>query len=229
MIKKDAKYNEKNEKIRQGYSDGSHSEIEVAGYEIGQPFLSLEKKCIFVFQYKRNMDMSIMFRYSFVWVLFLGAGCAIAACGTSGKTKNKAELSGIDAQEPVAEAITQETTYKPMPLSEEQFRQRVADFTSNDKKFKGKKPCVIDFYADWCRPCRIFAPIFEKTAEKYGDKVNFYKIDVDICKKLATAYNITAIPTLFFFDKNGTLNQMVGVPSEEDFEEIVKAMADYDE
>ena len=107
-------------------------------------------------------------------------------------------------------------------LSEEQFKQGVVDYTSSEKKFKGKKPCVIDFYADWCRPCRIFAPTFEKMAEKYGDKMNFYKVNVDYCKSLSAAYNITAIPTLFFFDKKGALTRVQGVPSEEEFENFLK-------
>jgi thioredoxin len=159
-----------------------------------------------------------------VFVCMLGLlGYVILACNASAEAKNELDSSVQKfVQEPVVVAENQETTQKPIVLSEEQFAKLVVDFTSSDKKFKGKKPCIIDFYADWCHPCRVFSPIFEKMAEKYGDKVSFYKVNVDNCKNLSNAYNITNIPTLFFFDKKGTLSQAVGVPSEEDFENAVK-------
>jgi len=148
------------------------------------------------------------------------------ACSASVKAKNEVDSNEIGVQEVIFESVTeaesQEIIYKPILLSEEEFAKLVVDFTSSNKKFKGEKPCIIDFYADWCRPCRMFAPTFEKVAGKYGDKVNFYKVNTDNCGKLARAYNITSIPTLFFFDKNGTLSRASGVPSEEEFENAVK-------
>ena len=164
-----------------------------------------------------------------VLVFSLGVlGCVNLACNTSVEAKNGNNLSKIEMQvlnsDLIMEADSQKTAHKPMVLSEEQFAKLVVDFTSTDKKFKGKKPCVIDFYADWCRPCRFFAPTFEKMAEKYGDKVNFYKVNTDDCKKLSAAYSITNIPTLFFFDKKGTLRRAVGAPSEEEFENAIKTI-----
>ena len=154
--------------------------------------------------------------------------CVSFACSPSVSGENEAHQMMNNTQvfvsEPVVVAEVEKGTHKPIALSEMQYKQLVADFTTSDKKFKGEKPCVIDFWAEWCRPCRILAPTFEKMAEKYGDQVNFYKIEVDYCRNLSAAYNITAIPTLFFFDKKGTLNRVTGVPSEEELENAVKVM-----
>jgi len=148
--------------------------------------------------------MNKVLTHSILAIMF---GCLVyanTACNASAETKND------------------EPAYKPIVLSEEDFTNLVVDFTSNDKKYKGEKPCIIDFYADWCGPCRRFAPTFEKVAEKYGDKVNFYKVNTDHCKRIAATYSITSIPTLFFFDKKGTLSRAVGVPSEEELENAVR-------
>ena len=173
--------------------------------------------------------MNIKFKFPFCILLFGIVVCVNLACNASAEiNNNEADTKEAAEQEiildPVEGAEMQASTHQPIVLSEEQFRQWVVDYTSIDKKYKGKKPCVIDFYADWCRPCKILAPTFEKMAEKYGDKVNFYKVDVDRAKTLSAVYSITAIPTLFFYDKKGTLGQMRGLPSEEELENAVKAI-----
>ena len=168
--------------------------------------------------------MNIPLRHRFFVIVGLLV-CVHVACNSSAETPNDKGAIRVEVQaSPAAEAQKekpQEAPPKPITLSEEQYRQWVADFTSGEKKFIGKKPCVVDFYADWCRPCRILAPTFEKMAEKYGNKVNFYKVNVDYCKSLSAAYNITNIPTLFFYDKKGTLSRMLGVPSEEELENAI--------
>jgi len=147
--------------------------------------------------------------------------CVSVACSATAEAKNEADSNEMQ-EWVVVETESQTTACTPIVLSEEQYIKLVADFTSSDKKFKGKKPCIIDFYADWCRPCRMFAPTFENMAEKYGNKIDFYKVNTDNCKKLSAAYSINNIPTLFFFDKKGTLHRAVGAPSEEEFENAIK-------
>jgi len=172
--------------------------------------------------------MNIRFKYSF-WAFLLGLlTCVNFACSPSVSGENEASQNMTNTQvfRPVSmvEVETQGVSQKPIVLSEMQYKQLVVDFTTSDKKFKGEKPCVIDFYAEWCRPCKILAPTFEKMAEKYGDQVNFYKVDVDNCKNLSAAYSIISIPTLFFFDKKGMLNRAMGVPSEEELENAIMAI-----
>ena len=172
--------------------------------------------------------MNKMLKYGLFVILFGVLACVNLACNTSAEAKNETDVSVAEVQELAYEEVAndemQETEHKPIVISEEQFKQLVVDFTSNNVKFKGKKPCVIDFYADWCRPCKMLAPTLEKIAEKYGNDVNFYKVNVDFCKNLSAAYGITNIPTLFFYDKKGTLYKMVGVPSEEELENAIKTI-----
>jgi thioredoxin len=110
---------------------------------------------------------------------------------------------------------------KPISITSEQFITLVADY-HKEWKYVGKKPCVVDFYADWCRPCRMMEPAFAKVAEKYADKVNFYKINVDYNKDISNAYQITGIPTLFFCSTNGKLTRISGYLTEEQITEKVE-------
>ena len=103
---------------------------------------------------------------------------------------------------------------KPIKITSEQFIKLVADY-SKEWKYVGKKPCVVDFYADWCRPCRMMDPAFAKVSEKYAGKVNFYKINVDYNKDVSNAYQITGIPTLFFCSMDGKMTRIAGYLTEE--------------
>lgn len=74
----------------------------------------------------------------------------------------------------------------------------------------GKIPVIIDFYATWCNPCRMLAPLLEKLAAEYEGRVKVLKVDVDKNQALAAAANIRSIPTLFFIDKEGNIERCVG-------------------
>ena len=110
-----------------------------------------------------------------------------------------------------------ESSNKPIAITSDQYVQLVADFRKEKEwKFKGKKACVVDFYTDWCPPCKMMEPAFEKAAEKYAGKVNFYKINIDNNKDISAAYQITGIPTLFFCSFDGKMTRIVGGLSEEE-------------
>ena len=98
-----------------------------------------------------------------------------------------------NAQDKKAESKVKHLTYK-------EFLSKVWNFESNPTTFvyKGKLPAVIDFYADWCGPCRRVAPIMEKLAEEYDGKLLVYKINVDQEKELSQAFNIKSIPAVMF-------------------------------
>ncbi len=84
-------------------------------------------------------------------------------------------------------------------LNEQSFREKVFDYTqSNDFKYVGDVPCIIDFYADWCGPCKMIAPILEELAEMYDGKVIFYKVDTEEQTKLSNMFGIRSIPSLLF-------------------------------
>ena len=84
-------------------------------------------------------------------------------------------------------------------LTKETFVAKVFDYENNkDWKFEGEKPALIDFYADWCGPCKTVAPILEELSDEYGDKINIYKIDTEAEQELAGIFGIKSIPSLLF-------------------------------
>ncbi len=84
-------------------------------------------------------------------------------------------------------------------LTKETFLNKVFNFEENKEwKFEGDLPCLIDFYADWCQPCKMVAPILEELAEEYKGKINIYKIDTEAQQELSAAFGIRSIPSLLF-------------------------------
>lgn len=90
-------------------------------------------------------------------------------------------------------------------LDVDSFRDLVWDFQAEPTKFhyKGTKPCVIDFYADWCRPCRMASPVMEELAAKYKDEIVFYKVNTDDNKDLAMLFKVNTIPAFLHIPLNG--------------------------
>lgn len=89
-------------------------------------------------------------------------------------------------------------------LTKETFINKVFDFEKNkDWKFEGKLPCLIDFYADWCQPCKIVAPILEELSKEYEGKINIYKVNTEEETELAAAFGIRSIPSLLFCPTEG--------------------------
>lgn len=85
-------------------------------------------------------------------------------------------------------------------LTKEEFLQKVSNYEQNPAtwKYLGDKPCIIDFYATWCGPCKRLAPILEEISKEYKGKIYVYKIDIDKEKELAKTWGIRSVPTLFF-------------------------------
>ncbi len=89
-------------------------------------------------------------------------------------------------------------------LTKETFLEKVFNFEKNkDWAFEGKLPCLIDFYADWCQPCKIVAPILEELAKDYDGKINIYKVNTEEQTELAAAFGIRSIPSLLFCPADG--------------------------
>ncbi|MDB4241612.1 thioredoxin domain-containing protein [Polaribacter sp.] len=84
-------------------------------------------------------------------------------------------------------------------LTKATFLEKVFNFENNQEwTFEGKVPALIDFYADWCGPCKMIAPILEELSEAYGDKITIYKIDTEAEQELAAAFAIKSIPSMLF-------------------------------
>ena len=95
------------------------------------------------------------------------------------------------------------------------------DVTRFDELLKGDKPVVCDFYATWCGPCKMLAPVMEGAAEKYSDKAVFVKVDVDNNFELAARYNITSIPVVAVFKNEELVDRNLGYSTKEDIEEFL--------
>ena len=95
---------------------------------------------------------------------------------------------------------------------------------SFDAALKGNLPVLVDFWATWCGPCRIMAPVVEKIAEKYAGKVVVGKVDVDENQDLAARYGIMSIPTLMLFKNGQKVDASVGVASEATVDDMLKAV-----
>jgi len=100
------------------------------------------------------------------------------------------------------------------------FKEKVFDFENNkDWKFEGNKPCLIDFYADWCGPCKIVAPVLEELKKEYGDKLEIYKINTEQEKELSSIFGIQSIPSLLFVPQDGQPQMAQGALSKESFKQ----------
>lgn len=107
-------------------------------------------------------------------------------------------------------------------LTLDTFKEKVFNFeASKEWKFEGDRPCVIDFYADWCGPCKMVAPIIEELSEEYAGKVDFYKIDTEAEQTLAGMFGITSIPSLLFVPKEGEPKMFAGALPKDGFDEII--------
>ena len=109
-------------------------------------------------------------------------------------------------------------------LTEGDFLQRVADYRKPQAewKYKGSRPAIVDFYAEWCGPGRVLAPILEEIASVYKGVIDVYKVDVDECEAVADAYEIRSIPTTFFIPISGRPVKMVGAINRREIERHIK-------
>jgi len=96
-------------------------------------------------------------------------------------------------------------------LTKQTFLEKVFNFEkSQDWKFEGKLPCIIDFYADWCQPCKIVAPILEELSKEYEGKIDIYKVNTEQEVELAGAFGIRSIPSMLFCPAEGQPQMAVG-------------------
>ena len=122
-----------------------------------------------------------------------------------------------NAQEEKKESKVQHLTYK-------EFLKKVWDFEKdpNTFKYKGKLPAIVDFYADWCGPCRRVAPIMEKLAEEYDGRLLVYKVNTDQERGLASAFQVKSIPMVLFIPMEGQPMMQVGALPEEGYKKVVE-------
>jgi len=116
------------------------------------------------------------------------------------KTKESKELA-VDRTEIINETKNKSNMEK---LTKEAFLEKVFNYEQNKEwKYEGELPCLIDFYADWCGPCKMVHPILEELSKEYDGKIKIYQIDTEAEQELAAAFGIRSIPSLLFCPTEG--------------------------
>ena len=109
-------------------------------------------------------------------------------------------------------------------LTKETFLNKVFNFEKNKEwKFDGEKPCIIDFYADWCGPCKMVAPVLEELAKDFDGKIDVFKVNTEEEQELASAFGIRSIPSFLFVPSEGKPQMAMGALPKETF---IKAFKD---
>jgi thioredoxin len=107
-------------------------------------------------------------------------------------------------------------------LTTESFKEKVFNWEETQEwKFRGELPCIIDFYADWCGPCKIVAPILEKLSKEYEGKINIYKVDTEDQQELAGMFGIQSIPSILFCPMEGQPQMAMGALPKASFESAI--------
>src|SRR5210317_1779337 len=107
-------------------------------------------------------------------------------------------------------------------LTKETFLKKVFNYEQNKEwKFEGDKPCIIDFYADWCAPCKMVAPILEELSQEYAGKIEIFKIDTEAEQELASVFGIRSIPSILFIPKEGEPQMAAGALPKQTFQEVI--------
>ena len=124
----------------------------------------------------------------------------------------------------VSSFAQEKTESKVKHLTYKEFIKHVWDFEKNPNTFvyKGKMPAIIDFYADWCGPCRRVAPIMEKLADEYDGRLLIYKVNVDQEKELASAFQVRSIPMVLFIPTEGMPYKQVGAMQEQGYKDVIE-------
>ena len=116
-----------------------------------------------------------------------------------------------------------EEKIKPEHLTVETFKTLVYNYEANPEEwvFEGDKPCVVDFYADWCKPCKLIAPIMEELANEYKGEVNIYKINTEQQRELSKVFGVRSIPTVLFVPMKGKPQMSQGALPKESFKQAI--------
>lgn len=130
----------------------------------------------------------------------------ITACGNTKLDKNSNPETSVSNAKSGASAGSER-------LTKALFVQKVWDYTKspNDWKYLGTKPAIIDFYADWCGPCKIAGPILEEIGVEYAGKIDVFKINTDQERELAQVFGITGIPAFLYIPAQGKPVMMSGI------------------
>ena len=149
---------------------------------------------------------------------------ALAALVLTGCSQRKQSKKAETPSAPTLEAKAEEG--KVSTLTTAEFKKKIMDYEKHPQEwvFEGTRPVIIDFYATWCHPCKMTAPVVEQLAKDYLGKIDFYKVDIDKEQELAATFGIQSIPTFLFIPVKGKPTAQMGAMQKEDFEKIIKSV-----
>jgi len=159
--------------------------------------------------------------------LIISIGLIISSCSQKKEDSSSPE-NNIEQVESTEITTNEQGSYVPdtsgklQAISEEEFIKYITDI-NNPKGFqyKGSIPCIVDFYADWCRPCHALNPILVELGEKYKGQIIIYKLNVDRAVIVSEAFGVRSIPTLIFFTPQSMPAKMEGAPSKDELEKAI--------
>jgi len=157
--------------------------------------------------------------YLFILVTFLFISCNGTSGSKDGNNPGNATTPSTDS----GSVKNESAAGKPEHLTAQTFKLKVMDYDKNPQQwiFEGDKPAIIDFYADWCRPCRMIAPILEELAVEYEGKINIYKVDTEAQRELAAVFGIESLPTVLFIPMQGKPSSQKGALPKESYKKII--------
>lgn len=146
---------------------------------------------------------------------------AFASC----KGKTDSSQATTDST-PSVQQVEAQPAEGPVHLSKADFLKKVADYETNPKvwNYLGDKPAIIDFYADWCGPCKVVAPLLDQLSKEYAGQIYVYKINVDKEPDLASAFGIQSIPTIWFVPMKGDPKIVQGALPKEQLKGYVESV-----
>lgn len=111
---------------------------------------------------------------------------------------------------------------KVTALTEAQYKSTVEDFSTEEWKYLGEQPAIVDFYADWCGPCRQMGPVLEEIAKEYAGQIVVYKVNIDNARTLASSYGIRSIPAFLLIPAEGEPQMAVGSMPKAEFKKRIE-------
>ncbi len=117
----------------------------------------------------------------------------------------------------------EETLKKVVHLTTQEFKDKIFNYEkSREWKYEGNLPAIVDFYADWCMPCKMVAPVLEELAQEYDGKIMVYKVNTEDEQEVASVFGIQSIPTLLFIPKEGQPQAAMGALPKQTFEKAIR-------